>query len=187
MVDAFNKYFCNIGHTLASKIMNDNSTNEENLSSRINTLKGPLNSFFMAPVALAEICDCITTLKSTASAGADMVTSILLKTCKRSVAIPLAYIYNLSVECGVYPECLKHAVVIPIYKGGEKKIMSNYRPISIISTVSKVFEKIIGERMRRYLELRGFFFLQSVWVSARIGYPGSHFKINRLYNLLFRK
>ena len=67
-----------------------------------------------------------------------------LKTIAPYIALLLAYLFNLSIEKNVSPEALKSAEVIPIYKAGNKTdIITNYRPISLISNIAKIFEKII--------------------------------------------
>ena len=54
---------------------------------------------------------------------------------------------NLYIDKSIWPDYLKNAEVIRIYKNGEKHNMSNYRPISLISNIAKIFEKIINNRL----------------------------------------
>jgi hypothetical protein len=146
-----------VGKELAQKIMSNISRSEEELTNDIDILNGPIGSFFLYPITETEISKQISSLKNTQSSGIDMITSVMLKLCKQNVALPLAHLYNLCMTGGVYPECFKQAIVIPIYKGGDRKLLSNYRPISLLSTLSKVFEKTIGQRLRQYLEEKKFF------------------------------
>ena len=74
-----------------------------------------------------------------------------LKVCKSIIIKPLAQIFNKSVLTGVYPDELKVAKVIPLFKNGEKALMSNYRPISLLSIINKLFEKLIYKRLRKFL------------------------------------
>src|SRR6188768_3865486 len=67
------------------------------------------------------------------------------------LADPLCYIYNLSINAGIFPDKLKIAKVIPIFKKGDKSEISNYRPISLLSVFSKVFEKIVAKRIISFL------------------------------------
>ena len=68
------------------------------------------------------------------------------------IASPLAHIFNLSIEQSIYPKTFKESVVIPIYKNGSPHNCTNYRPISLISNLSKIFEKLIKKRLINYFE-----------------------------------
>jgi potassium voltage-gated channel Eag-related subfamily H protein 8 len=57
----------------------------------------------------------------------------------------------MSIDTGVFPDALKKASVVPIYKAGDKSIFTNYRPISILPAFSKVFEKVITNRLDSFL------------------------------------
>jgi hypothetical protein len=65
---------------------------------------------------------------------------------------PLANIINLSLCMGIFPEKLKIAKVIPIFKSGEQNSFTNYRPISLLSNFSKFFEKVMHNRLTSYIE-----------------------------------
>ena len=65
---------------------------------------------------------------------------------------PLLHIYNLSFVHGVFPDMLKISKVIPVYKKGDKSIVSNYRPISLTSSFSKILEKLMHKRLSNFLE-----------------------------------
>jgi len=67
------------------------------------------------------------------------------------IAVPLAHIVNFSFTNGTYPDQLKIAKVCPIFKDGSKNEFSNYRPISVIPSFSKIFEKIISNRLLSYI------------------------------------
>ena len=75
----------------------------------------------------------------------------ILKLCKNSVSPFLVQIFNLCIREGTYPQSLKCAQVVPIYKGS-KGFMHNYRPISLLSPINKIFEKLIYSRLCTYLE-----------------------------------
>ena len=68
------------------------------------------------------------------------------------ISEPLCYILNLSITNGIFPQEIKSARVTPIYKWGDKNKLSNYRPISVLSTFSKILERIIYERTYIFLE-----------------------------------
>ncbi len=71
---------------------------------------------------------------------------------KSEIVKPLCYVLNLSLEQGIFPEKLKYAVVTPIYKNGERNKMGNYRPVSVLPAFSKVYERVMYNRLLLYLE-----------------------------------
>ena len=69
-----------------------------------------------------------------------------------SIAKPLAHIFNFSFSCGVFPDHMKIAKIIPIFKNGQKTEFTNYRPISILSQFSKILEKLFNLRLEQFLD-----------------------------------
>merc|ERR1712055_79996 len=67
------------------------------------------------------------------------------------ISEPLANIFNASINTGTYPDLLKIARVTPVYKKGSKSDPSNYRPISVLSQVNKIYEKLLNKRLYKYL------------------------------------
>ena len=75
----------------------------------------------------------------------------LLKEIMPSILPPIVHLFNLSFQSGYIPESYKTAKIITIFKGGEKDRFTNYRPISILSSFSKVLEKIVAVQMLKFL------------------------------------
>ena len=73
--------------------------------------------------------------------GHDDINNFILKGVIPSIVDPLVHIFNLSLLNGVVPEGMKIAKVIPLYKKGDKLDVNNYRPISLLTTLSKILEK----------------------------------------------
>lgn len=84
--------------------------------------------------------------------GIDGLSVKLLKLACPHVITTLTYILNLSIRSGQYPNAWKYASVIPIYKGGDKGCMNNYRPISILPIVSKILERAVHNDLYSYLD-----------------------------------
>ena len=82
--------------------------------------------------------------------GHDQISNQLLKCVKNEIAKPLTFIINQTLRTGCYPDKLKIASVRPFYKKGDKQGIENYRPISILPSVSKFFEKIIHSQLVNY-------------------------------------
>ena len=68
------------------------------------------------------------------------------------LVIPLEHIFNISLQTGVFPEGMKIARIIPIFKNGNINDFTNYRAISLLSQFSKILEKIFHNRMMSFIE-----------------------------------
>ena len=76
----------------------------------------------------------------------------ILKLCKSALSPFLAQFFNLRIRKGTYPKSLKCAQVVPIHKGGQKDLCNNYRPVSLLSAIKKIFEKLLYSRLYSYSE-----------------------------------
>jgi Notch-like protein len=85
------------------------------------------------------------------SSGFDEITSKILKACSSLISCPLAHICNHLLYTGNFPNRLKISIVKPLFKEGEKDSMSNYRLISLLSTFSKVLEKVTYSRINQHM------------------------------------
>ena len=83
----------------------------------------------------------IDNLKSNVATGIDGIPSKIIKQAKSILSPYVTNIINLSYECRVFPNILKKAVIKPIYKKDDKNDISNYRPISLLPVISKIFER----------------------------------------------
>ena len=81
----------------------------------------------------------------------DNINAKILKTLVEFLVNPLTHILNLWIDKAIWPDALISADVIPLHKSKEKHIASNYRPISLISYIAKVLEKIIHKRIITFL------------------------------------
>lgn len=104
------------------------------------------------PTTLAEVKQVIQSMKSKTSSGIDELSPKTLKLCKEELAQPLVNIVNKSFSQGIFPSQLKIAKVLPKHKKGDKKQPSNYRPISLLSTFSKIIEKITLNRLLQHIK-----------------------------------
>ena len=75
----------------------------------------------------------------------------MIKSVGNEISLPLSHIFNLSLTNGVFPTQLKNCRVIPIFKAGDHAECDNYRPISLLSSISKVLEKIVAEKLIEHL------------------------------------
>ena len=105
----------------------------------------------MTPCTEPEVSKLIQQLPSKMSSGHDNISNILLKCIGPCVVSPLVTIFNESLTMGIFPDVMKLAEVVPLYKTKAKFLETNYRPISLLTTISKVLEKIMYCRVYTFL------------------------------------
>lgn len=135
----FNEFFINIIQTKNDEIDLENETIE---------IREP---FRLYPTTKEEIKDIISQLSSQSSNGYDDISSKFVKKYSEILAEPLSKHINSTFLTGIYPESLKIGVVIPIHKKGSKENCSNYRPITKLSTLDKIFEEAALKRLKYFL------------------------------------
>ena len=140
----FNEYFSNVGFSLAAKVETSSHLPEYYLP------KSPLTSAVFDYTYPEEIESIIHALKSSTAVGHDEIGIKIIKIVKNLISTPLSNLINNSFETGIFPDALKISKVIPIFKGGDSTLLSNYRPISILPAFSKVWEKVIVQRLESY-------------------------------------
>ena len=138
----FNSYFSNIGKRMANKV--------PYTPHRI--LGNPATSSIRLYNSTAnEVMKCIDNLSTKKANRANDIPTSFIKRAKLELSYYLSLIFNKCLKNGNYPNLLKIAQVIPIYKKGPKVDCANYRPISILSSWNKIFEKMIFVRMYKFL------------------------------------
>ena len=145
IANAFKIFFANIGPSLSKTILQSkkNFTNFLNNSS--------LNSFVLKPVTHDEVRKLVSQLNNRKALGPTSIPVTILKDNIDVLVRPLTLILNQSFEQGIFPEILKIAQVSPIHKKEDTVTVSNYRPISLLSVFSKIFEKAMYHRICSFL------------------------------------
>jgi len=126
----FNNFFCSIGDSLVDKLPGVNSCQTSFIDYCSPSV---LNSMICNDVDQYELLSLISTLNSSKSPGPDNIGPKLIKEVAYCITEPLLYVINMSFHSGVFPDCLKIAKVVPIYKKDDRSLVSNYRPISLLS------------------------------------------------------
>lgn len=144
IANAFNKFYINIGPSLAKNIPNTNIHTNTFLSHPNSS------SMFLTNTDCYEIETIIKNFKM-ASPGWDDISSKVVKSSYQHFLEPLAHLLNLSISQGIVPRELKLARVIPIYKKGDKTDITNYRPVSILPCISKILERLIYNRLSNFI------------------------------------
>ena len=145
IANALNTYFTNIGQDLSGKIIPTEQSFMDYLPNRVP------KSIFMKPMDDIEIATEINLLHNKKSV-LDIFNISIIKYIKDEIIPALVLIFNKSITEGIFPDMLKTAKVIPIFKKGDDFIPGNYRPISLLSVFDKLLEKIIYRRLKSFLD-----------------------------------
>nr|CAI5854676.1 unnamed protein product [Callosobruchus analis] len=141
----FNSYFCNIGHQLARNI----NPTDKNFKEKSETCS---ESCYLTPITANELIDLISSLKNNVKGEEDQIAAEILKQNHKDLLAPLLHIINCILSTGVFPSILRKAIIVPVFKHGNEKLTSNYRPIALTSTVSKLVEKCIKIKLQSFFE-----------------------------------
>ena len=153
IAESFNEYFVNVGPETEKSIPRVNHISPSKfLKDRI------VNNFVLGHITPNEVYNVINALPKKGTGPASIPLG-LLKTISDLVIFPLAHIINLSFSTGVFPDTLKIAKVLPLFKGGSSEVLGNYRPISLLSIFDKMIEKLMHKRLYDFLELHSVLFM----------------------------
>ena len=140
----FNDYFINIGQNLSNNIQSNNINPLNYLGDRC------LNSFSSTPTTPLEIFNLIKKFKNKKT-SINNIPIAIIKKISHIISPLLAQLFNESIDTGIFPEKLKTGRVIPLHKGGASNNISNFRPITILSVYSKIFEKLVHKRLVSFI------------------------------------
>ena len=149
ITNGFGQFFSNIAITLLQTLhpIKDFVWNKpKNLPIRTT------QKFSFHSVTQSEICKCLRKLRRKKAHGIDELPPNLLKNVANEISKPLAFIINKSLSSGIVPDLWKISKVTPLYKSDSKSDFSNYRPISVLSCLSKVLEQAVHRQLSNYLE-----------------------------------
>lgn len=114
-------------------------------------------SFSFKPVSCVKVRDVIKSLKNSKSLDAYGFNTDIIKSVTEAIIIPQTKVINHCISSHVFPDYLKIAKVIPVHKKGDINDPNNYRPISLLPIISKIFEKILYEQIQEYFETNNLF------------------------------
>ena len=160
IADTFNHFFATIGSDLAKKIPDSDKPFTAFLSRLETEMKA-------TDLSNEELKKAIMNLEPDKSAGYDEISPKIVKHVSAEIFKPLKYVINLSVRQGEVPDKLKIARVVPIYKDGDRLEVSNYRPISILSCFSKIYERVMFNRLYNHLEINNVLYRKQFGFQAR--------------------
>ena len=176
IADEFNKFYSEIGPKLAAQISTPEPDSPEASASHLRKIHSHSvgdppehlkhiervqEVFALGQVNEATILHFISKLSNKSSSGLDGLSNKMLKSVADVLARPLQKLINMSLRSGKVPSQLKVAKIIPLYKGvdaGSRHHFTNYRPISMLSTLSKVLEKVVEYQLRQHFSQNSLFY-----------------------------
>ena len=147
IANKFNTFFSTIGKNIASTI----PSYDIDPKSFFTVLNPP--ELLFNETSGGEILAVIRSLEPKSSPDIFGICPKLIKFVDTAISIPLAHIISLSFRDGIFPEKLKTSRVVPIFKAGCPTDCNNYRPISLVSTFAKIFEKIVSIKLKNHLDI----------------------------------
>lgn len=137
IVDLFSHYFSSVYNNINIPIINMDTTKIIESNDSINKLH----------IELIEVFNELNILDYKNSIGPDGLSPLFLFNCRFILSPPIMYLFNTSLKNGIFPTAWKSTYINPIHKKGNKSLVSNYRPISIISILPKIFSKIVNRKL----------------------------------------
>ena len=147
IANGFNDFFVNIGPELANNIVSPENNDVLQYMNDSN-----VNSMFLNGVNRKEILDVIKLFANKTSTDYNGLNMFILKKITNFIVEPFLHICNLSLSKGVFPDVMKIAEVIPLFKSGDKHVFNNYRPVSLLPQFSKILEKLFNNRLDSFID-----------------------------------
>jgi hypothetical protein len=147
IANEFNNFFVKVGQDISDSVPTIDRSPESYLVPPV--ISTPFNMQNVTPEYLVKI---VKDLKSKNSNDIDGVSSKMIKLVIQEIKIPLSHIFNLSLLSGDFPLKLKRSKVVPIFKSGNKNECDNYRPISLLCSISKILEKVVAKKLLDHLQ-----------------------------------
>jgi hypothetical protein len=140
------------------------------------------NTLTTIAVSEQDVIDVLNTLEPNKAVGPDIISNQMLIAVKNEVAKLLFLLFNKSFQCKIFPNNCKIAFLIPLFKSGDKSLPSNYRPLSLLSCVSKCIEKIAFKYIFNHLVFNSLLYkFQSGFIP---GYSTTHQLVELYHNIL---
>ena len=147
----FNKFYTSVADELVRTLPGCDDSNITSPTAFYQNKGITPNAFALHTVSEQEVLDFLSDLNPKKSVGLDGISSKFLFDGRSTIKKHLLHIFNLSISSGCVPDVLKSAKVVPIHKKDNKRDVSNYRPVSILCSTSKILEKIVYNQVESYL------------------------------------
>ena len=147
IANVFNEHLTSLHNTFPSNLAHSMA-----LEMTKKSLKNPPPTFTFSQITLNELYSCVCSLKPNKADTYGCIPPFFFRDYFSIIGEHLLVLINKCIVTGVFPHCLKSANVTPLFKKGSRQDVSNYRPISVLSTVSKLFEKILFKQLLCHFE-----------------------------------
>jgi hypothetical protein len=141
----FNKFFTSVGKQIAENVEPVDKDPMDYISTNCNV------NLHLGNMSQADFINIVNKMEPKNSADINGMSTKMIKDVKFEIATPLVHIFNLSLNDGIFPENLKCSRTVPIFKAGSPLLCDNYRPISLLSVISKVLEKYVANKLTSHL------------------------------------
>ncbi|XP_077969489.1 uncharacterized protein LOC144424244 [Styela clava] len=145
ITNCFNNYFVSIGNSLSSKLPNSDVFKHY-------VQRQVKSTVYLEPVSENELLAELTKININKAIGPDNIPLKFIKFTADIISPYLASLFSLCIKNGIFPSIFKIARVTPLHKAGDRKVLSNYRPISVLSSISKIFERLIYTRLKLFFD-----------------------------------
>ena len=172
IVEDFNYHFATIGKSLASSI------NNKDKSPTFYLKNSCTNSIYLQPTSTHKVMALINLLNHNKANGHDDIDPYFLKIAFPIIAFPPTLFFNHSISLDIFPNKLKLAKVIPVYKKESADQLNNHRPISLLPSLSKIFERLLHKQMF------SFFNCNNVLVPTQYGFRHKRCTIHPILDLI---
>lgn len=170
--DILNDHFSTVGQRVTKALPANLDAHKKYL------LRANTNALLLSPVSEGEIDRLVSSLPVKTSKGVDNFSNILIRKIRYSIRLPLMILVNKSLLVGEFPDAMKIAKVFALHKGGVKSDLDNYRPISLLSVLSKILEKAMLAR------LVDFFDANNILYDKQFGFRKGHSTVNAVQQLV---
>ena len=165
--DVFNKFFANVGEGLRNHLTAAHDVDIPNC----------VHSMFFFPTTKREVESVYRSLQNKSSSGDDLICNSIVKASMPATLNVITNLINRSFNEGLFPDSLKTAKIVPLFKDGSKSEENNYLPISLLIIWSKIFEKVVFNRVYGYFEKLG------ILSKYQFGFRDKHSTIDALVEL----
>lgn len=153
VAEKFNSFYTTVASKLVERLPESVNKFGKSFVNSFYRNKGVMpNSYSFSVVSENKVLGYLNRLSTNKATGLDGIPSRFVRDGASIIACPLSHVINLSLIQGTVPDDLKSARVVPLFKKNDKTEVGNYRPVSILTIISKIFERVVYDQVESYLD-----------------------------------